>query len=590
MLKAFFIVLRLRHARPMAYNSSMKTITLCAINARYSHSSLALLYLRRTADGLPVGLTEFNINDQPAKIIESLVTTAPDAVGFSCYIWNIGIVIKVASAVKKLLPACTILLGGPEVSFDAPELMRAHGFIDIIIRGPGEAPFREFADAFCNGNSIAATPSACIRKGDVLVETADSAPLPLADIPFVYSDLSAYAHKIIYYETSRGCPFRCAYCLSAETSLDFLPTGRAIRELEYFMRQHVRQVKLVDRTFNHPDARAREIFAALIALAKEYPDSPTNFHFEISASLLTDETLAVLAAAPPGLLQFEVGIQSTHGDTLKAVGRGHSTSAVLSKAARLCRMDNLCVHVDLIAGLPLETENTFATSFNDAYRLGANRLQLGFLKLLKGSPLRAQAERFGILYTDDAPYEVLATASMSYSVLRRLHRIEFLLDALYNSHAALRTLALLTALLPPYDVFSRFTEHLENRDWFTRPQKAAALLEQLHAFASALPNVDAELLRESLAFDWLCREKSDCPTCFALPQSDEHRAFARRLFSDPGFALRYPDFAGLTTGQLQRRCRVTFFPHLFGAPAYVLFDDGKKPDTPGSWQIVTLSE
>ncbi len=568
----------------------MKTITLCAINARYSHSSLVLLYLRRAAAGMPVGIAEFNINDSPAKIIESLVAHKPDAIGFSCYIWNIELVVKVASAVKKLLPACTILMGGPEVSFDAPELMRMHGFIDVIIRGPGEAPFRQFAAALCSGDSIDATPSACIRIDGTLIETADAVPLPLVDIPFVYDDLSPYAHKIIYYETSRGCPFRCAYCLSAETSLDFLSAERAIRELEFFMRHNVRQVKLVDRTFNHPDVRAREIFAALIALAERYPDNSTNFHFEISASLLSEETLTVLAEAPPGLLQFEVGIQSTHGDTLKAVGRAHSTSALLDKAARLCRMNNLRVHVDLIAGLPLETEATFAASFNDAYRLGAHRLQLGFLKLLKGSPLRTQAEKHGITYTDDAPYEVLGTASMSYSALRRLHRIESLLDALYNDRAVLRTLKLLTALLPPYDVFSRFTEHLENRNWFARPHKTAALFEQLHTFASTLPGMDGDLLRESLAFDWLCREKSDCPVCFAPPQSDEHKAFSRRFFAHPALAERYPALAGLTSGQLQRRCRVVFFQRLFGTSAYVLFDDGKKPDDPGFWHLIDQYE
>lgn len=566
----------------------MKTITLCAVNARYSHSNLALLYLRRAADGLPVSIAEFNINDDPAQITESLVSGAPDAVGFSCYIWNIGHVMKVASAVKKLLPGCTILLGGPEVSFDAPELMRAHSFIDIIIRGPGEAPFRHFAGAFCSGGSIDTTPSACIRTGKTLTETADAAPMPLADIPFVYDDLTPYAHRIIYYETSRGCPFRCAYCLSAETATDFLPIGRAIRELEYFIRSNVRQVKLVDRTFNHPDARAREIFAALIALAEKYPGSQTNFHCEISASIMSEETLAVLAEAPPGLLQFEVGIQSTHSETLKAVGRGHSTAALLSTAARLCRMSNLHVHVDLIAGLPLETEATFAAAFNDAYRLGAHRLQLGFLKLLKGSPLRAQAEQYGIVYNDDAPYEVLRTSSMSYSALRRLHRIEALLDTLYNGRTAIRTLELLTTLLPPYDDLCRLTEHLENRDWFARPQKSAALFGELYAFAIVLPGVDAPLLRESLAFDWLCREKSDCPACFAPPQNSEHKAFARRFFADTKSVSHYLGDTGLTPAQLQRRCRVAFFQRLFGAPAYVLFDDGKKPDDSGHIQIINV--
>jgi len=565
----------------------MKTILLCAFGARYSHSSLALLYLRQAAPGLPIRTAEYNINENPSEVIESIISFAPDAVGFSCYIWNIGIVLKVASAVKKLLPECAILLGGPEVSFDAPVLMRSHDFIDIIIHGPGEAPFRCFAQSFCRGESITSTPSACIRTDGGFVETADIKPLSLADIPFVYDDLSPYANKLIYYETSRGCPFHCAYCLSAETSLDFLPVGRVVRELEFFMRNRVRQVKLVDRTFNYPDSRAREIFSALIDLSAKYPQSRTNFHFEISASLLTNETLAVLAFAPPGLIQFEVGIQSTHGETLRAVGRSHSTPALMDRAARLCAMANLHVHVDLIAGLPLETSDTFAASFNDAYRLSADRLQLGFLKLLKGSPLRAKTDRFGIVYTDDAPYEVLKTASMSYAELRRLHRIESLLDTLYNDRAARRTLCLLTVQCPPYDVFNRFAAYLEGQGFFTRPQALASLYEHLYAFAPGLPDIDVATLRESLAFDWFSRQSTDCPASFSLPQTNEQKAFTHHFFADANVVSRYLPNTGQTVRQLQRRCRIAFFSRLFGSPAAVLFDYGQKPDLPGFWQIIS---
>jgi radical SAM superfamily enzyme YgiQ (UPF0313 family) len=564
----------------------MKTILLCAFGARYSHSSLALLYLRQAAAGRPVSLAEYNINESPAKIVESIVSSAPDAVGFSCYIWNIGIVLQVASSVKKLLPGCTILLGGPEVSFDAPSLMKENGFIDIIICGPGEAPFRRFADAFCRDESISGTPSACIRTNGGLLQTPGVLPLPLADIPFVYDDLSPYANKIIYHETSRGCPFRCAYCLSAETSLDFLPASRAIHELEFFMQHDGRQVKLVDRTFNYPDDRARNIFSALIALKEKYPESRTNYHFEISASLLTEETLAMLESAPAGLFQFEVGIQSTHDKTLHAVGRGHNTKKVLDITNRLCRMQNLHVHVDLIAGLPIETAETFAASFNDAYRLSANRLQLGFLKLLKGSPLRAQAEQFGIVYTDGAPYEVLKTDTMSYSTLRRLHRIESLLDTLYNDRAARQTLGLLTSLMPPYDVFNQFAAFLERRGFFERPQKQGALYEQLFAFASGLSGMDISLLRESLAFDWFSRQNTDCPAPFSLPDTGEQKAFARRFFEDADAVARYLPDTDLTPRQLERRCRVVFFQCLFGSPSAVLFDYGKKPDDAGFYKII----
>lgn len=558
----------------------MKHITLCAINARYSHSSLALLCLKHAA-AVPVKTAEYNINDSPAAIAENIIEGHPDVVGFSCYIWNIEHVVKVASVVKKVLPQCLILLGGPEVSFDGAALLRRWPFADVIIRGAGEIPFKRFTQCLAEGRGIDQTPSASLRTPDGICETPDAEAYELSSQPFLHGDLSAFENRMIYYETSRGCPFRCAYCMSAGERLSFLPLERVLKELEYFMSAGVRQVKLVDRTFNHPDTRARSIWSALIALKQKYPDSPTNFHFEVSASLLSAETIAVLEAAPPGLIQLEIGLQSTHAETLKAVRRAHDMQKLMSSTAALCKSGNLRVYVDLIAGLPHETPESFAHSFDDAYSLGADRLQLGFLKLLPGSHLRAEAERFGIVYADHAPYEVLRTRAMSYSHLRRLHRIEQVVDKLINKRQAEKTLALLVPLYgSAYRFFNRFTAFLDDNAFFARPQPRQAFFENLFLFAS--PQAGAEKLREAMAFDWLCQQRPNIwPKGISLPPYDSD------FFADAENIARYlPQYQALKPREIQRRCVIAPFSCLFDAPVLALFDYGKTHGQSGFVQMI----
>ena len=355
----------------------MKNVLLCGLNARYSHSSLALRCLKAAANTKStISIAEHSINEHIPDVIDSIVRRAPDATGFSCYIWNIEQTLKISSAVKRILPHCFIFLGGPEVSYDSAAIMRAHPFIDMIIRGPGEVPFSHLMACFDDEKTRITTPSACIRCGKDVLTTNDAPPFDLASLPFMYSDLSEYKNKVIYYETSRGCPYRCAYCMSACQPVSFLPIDRVKNELAYFLRANVRQVKLVDRTFNHPTNRAYEILSTLITLSEEYPKSTTGFHFEISANLLDEKTLRLLRRARPGLIQFEIGIQSTHPATLNAVNRHHDTQKLLARTHALCGLRTAHVHVDLIAGLPLETPETFAQSFNDAYAVGADALQL----------------------------------------------------------------------------------------------------------------------------------------------------------------------------------------------------------------------
>lgn len=542
----------------------MKKITLAALSARYSHSSLALLCLKHAAyDKAAVTTREYTINDAVMDVAADIVAGRPDAACFSCYIWNIEHVVRIASIVKAALPDCLIVLGGPEVSFDAGNPMRRWPFADVVIRGAGETPFYRLTKSLALGQSLDATPSACIRSQKGVILTPDAPPFELSAQPFLYGDLAAFENKMIYYETSRGCPFRCAYCMSAGEPLSFLPADRVKAELEYFLRAGVRQVKLVDRTFNHPDARAREIIEALLALKQKFPRSGTNFHFEVSASILSAETIALLAAAPKGLIQLEIGIQSTHGETLHAVSRAHDTQKLLANTAALCRVPNLRVYVDLIAGLPLDTCETFARSFDDAYRLGAARLHLGFLKLLRGSRMRRDAPKYGVAYAPHAPYEVLKTGTLSFDALQSLRRVALVLDALYNDGLARKTLELaVPAFHSPFAFFDGFTRHLNGAGYFARPQKKTALFEQLLAFAGG--RLDETLLREALAYDWLRHGKPG--------------EWPRGV----GVTLLPPrDCAGLlrvSAHEAGRRFVLAEFTRLFGGPARLLFDYTKNRD------------
>ncbi len=566
---------RLARGGLAAYTKRMKRILLAGLGARYSHSSLAPLCLKYAApESLPIELREFNINERVQSIADAVLRDAPDALGLSCYIWNVEHALKVASTVKKVLPDCFILLGGPEVSHDAPEWMEKHPFVDMIVCGAGEAPFAHFAERFCAGLDVSDTPSAWVREKGALRRNPEAPPWDMGDTRFMYGDLAAFEHRIVYYETSRGCPFRCAYCLSADEKMSYLDLARVEKELEYFIRAGVRQVKLVDRTFNYPQERAKAILRAMISLKRRYPQSPTGFHVEISACLLDNETMDILASAPEGLLQLEVGIQSTHADTLRAVRRAHDTQAVLRNAAALCAMGHLRVHTDLIAGLPEEDYARFARSFDDVYALRPAALQLGFLKLLRGSALRRDAGKLGLVYTDYPPYEVLRTPLLSYAELSALHRVAELVDVLYNSGRFEMTLErLVPAFASPFAFFERVSEFFGERGYFDSPQPPQRAFELL----AALFRDSGEAAMEVLAYDW-CRRSEGGAWPRGVPEPAQAEASVLRAFlADADNIRRYlPHCEGVAARQLERRCRLYAFPLLLGAPGWVLFDAGQR--------------
>jgi radical SAM superfamily enzyme YgiQ (UPF0313 family) len=574
--------------RGSGYTFPMKQLLLCGINARYSHSCLALLCLKHAAEeGLPIETAEFSINDRVPAIAEAILRAQPDAVGFSCYIWNIEIVLKVASTIKKVLPECFLLLGGPEVSYDAPELMETYPFIDMIVCGSGETPFARFAPRFCRGEDVSDTPSACVRAQGGLRQNPAAPPVDMNAVRFMYGDLSMFRNHTIYYETSRGCPFCCAYCLSAGEPVSFLDLERVEKELENFIASGVRQVKLVDRTFNYPPERAKRILRALISLKHKYPQSPTNFHLEVSACLLDEEMMTLLGSAPEGLLQLEVGVQSTHAETLLTVHRAHDTGAVLKSTAALCALPNLRVHADLIAGLPEEGYAAFSRSFDDVYSLKPAALQLGFLKLLRGSALRREAERRGIVYTDYPPYEVLSTPAISYAELSALHRIAELTDVLYNSGGFESTLAhFISEYFSAFVFFERAAALFDERGYYDRPQRPQRAYELLAELSAALP--ESTVLREALSFDWCCRSEGGAwPRGVEEPTAPEPLSVHRFFECAENIQKYLPHCDALPSKRIEKRCRIYSFPHLFAPPSLVLFDYGLCREDKGFMRVIS---
>ncbi|MEG0377584.1 MAG: DUF4080 domain-containing protein, partial [Eubacterium sp.] len=403
----------------------MKKIVLVGVNAKYIHTNLAIRSLKKATQRDDVILCEVTINDQIHNITEKLLHFDADAYGFSCYIWNMEMIVKIGEVLKKSKPECYIFWGGPEVSYDSGLLLEKYTFVDYILAGEGEGVFLEFLEALEKGDSHSLE---CMggsqRKTLSIVENLD-------DLRFPYSehDIEVCKGKIIYYESMRGCPFKCSYCLSSTLkTVRFLPLARVFKEIDFFIDRGVKQVKFVDRTFNVNLKRTKTLIAYLIKRGGH-----TNFHFEISGDLLDDELIDLIGQAPKGLMQFEIGVQSTDENTLAAITRKTDLEKIRLNVCRLIKIGNCHVHMDLIAGLPYESYNVFKKSFNETIDIKPDMLQLGFLKLLKGTKIRDEKEEHGYAFTSFPPYEVISNQYISAKELVRLKNIETLLERYYNS-------------------------------------------------------------------------------------------------------------------------------------------------------------
>ena len=407
------------------------------------------------AEEAKVSLAEYTINHQMEQILQDIYKRKPDVIGFSCYIWNISYVKMILADIKKVLPDVKIWAGGPEVSYHAEAFLKEEPAVDLVMMGEGEITFAHFLKALLEGEELKQVPGLMLRNDDgTITDTGFRQVMDMSQIPFPYAfmDMKELEHRIIYYESSRGCPFSCAYCLSSiDKKLRFRSLDLVLPELEWFLQAKVPQVKFVDRTFNCKKSHAMAIWQYI----RDYDNGITNFHFEIAADLLDKDELDLLSTMRPGLVQLEIGVQSTNEKTLETIRRKTDIGEIRQITAAINSWHNIHQHLDLIAGLPWEDIESFKKSFNDVYKMEPEQLQLGFLKVLKGSYMEELIPDCDLLYSTAPPYEVLQTKWLSYGDVLELKDIEEMTEVHYNSRQFTCTLKELEKEFnTPYEMFS----------------------------------------------------------------------------------------------------------------------------------------
>ena len=428
-------------------------ILLAACNAKYIHSNLAVYDLQAYASEYTdhVILKEYTINQQKDDIMRDIYLEHPDVVCVSCYIWNISFVKELMADLAKILPDADFWAGGPEVSYDAEKFLSENPEFTGVMVGEGEETFQELSGYYVKKNpeKLENITGICYRDGEKIIHNGWRQIMDLSSIPFIYKDLSEFKNRIIYYESSRGCPFSCSYCLSSvDKKLRFRDIEMVKKELQFFIDHKVPQVKFVDRTFNCKHDHAMAIWKYI----NDHDNGVTNFHFEISADLLREEELQEMSTMRPGLIQLEIGVQSTNPDTIKAIHRTMDFEKLKGIVDRIHSFGNIHQHLDLIAGLPYEDYDSFRNSFNDVYALKPQQLQLGFLKVLKGSHMMEMCREYGIVYKNREPYEVLSTKWLDYDHVLKLKNVENMVEVYYNSGQFQKTLEYAESFFP--DAFS----------------------------------------------------------------------------------------------------------------------------------------
>ena len=500
-------------------------ILLVACNAKYIHSNLAVYDLQAYASDYAdhIVLKEYTINQQKDDIMRDIYLEHPDVVCVSCYIWNLSFVKELMADLIKILPGADFWAGGPEVSYDAEKFLTENSEFKGVMVGEGEETFKELAGYYVEKNpqNLKDMTGICYRDGDQIIHNGWRQIMDLSSIPFIYKDLSEFKNRIIYYESSRGCPFSCSYCLSSiDKKLRFRDTETVKKELQFFIDNKVPQVKFVDRTFNCKHDHAMAIWKYI----NEHDNGVTNFHFEISADLLREEELQEMSTMRPGLIQLEIGVQSTNPDTIKAIHRTMDFEKLKGIVDRIHSFGNIHQHLDLIAGLPYEDYDSFRHSFNDVYALKPQQLQLGFLKVLKGSHMMEMCREYGIVYKTQEPYEVLSTKWLDYDHVLKLKTVENMVEVYYNSGQFQNTLEYLENFFQDaFSIYERLGSFYMEKGYgdvsHTRMRRYEILLE----FLEDVPEISVDQVKDQMVYDLYLRENLKSRPGFARDQKPFER-------------------------------------------------------------------
>jgi radical SAM superfamily enzyme YgiQ (UPF0313 family) len=480
-------------------------VLITAIDSKFIHSNLAVRYLKSFTRDMDyeAKIKEFTINDREGRILEEIIQEKPDIVAFSTYIWNVELISRVANLIKRVNPNIEILYGGPEVSFDSRSFLQ-NNIGEYVIEGEGEKTYRDFISYKLGEMKLENVKGLHYKMNDMVYSNEKRPLMSMDEIVFPYEEDENLDNKIVYYEASRGCPFNCKYCLSSTShGVRFLDIDRVLNDLIYFINKKVRLVKFVDRTFNCNPKFAMAIWDFLIK-----QDTNTQFHFEISADILTNEEIKLLSKAPKGRFRFEVGVQTTNDDVLRNINRFVNFSDIKEKVVELESLKNIDQHLDLIAGLPGEDYDSFRKSFNEVYEIKPEEIQLGFLKLLKGSSMREDAHKYGMEYSPYPPYEILKTDKISYEELLKLKKIEEMVDKYYNSSKFNYIIKYFEGKFDsPFDFYYSLGMFFEKQGYFNKNIGNTEYYKVFLDFNEVVLKDNNEYLKEIVRFNYLIYNK-----------------------------------------------------------------------------------